>query len=70
MKRKAFIQTKQCVACGCCMKVCPRSAITIPNGVSAQVDLQRCVGCGKCAAACPASIIELSEVSNETQTLV
>lgn len=70
MKRKAFIQTKQCVACGCCMKVCPRAAISIPNGVFAQVDMQLCVGCGKCAAACPASIIEISEVNNEAQALV
>ena len=58
-KRKAVIDTRTCVACGCCMKVCPRSAITIPRGVCAEVDVALCVGCGKCAQECPASVITL-----------
>ena len=24
-KRKAFVDQDDCVACGCCVKVCPRS---------------------------------------------
>jgi ferredoxin len=62
MKRKAKIGKDQCVACGCCVKVCPKSAITVPNGIYAVVDEQLCVGCGKCSRECPASIIELQEV--------
>lgn len=62
MKRKAKIGKDQCVACGCCVKVCPKSAITVPNGICAVVDEQLCVGCGKCSRECPASIIELLEV--------
>ncbi len=62
-KRKATINQKQCVACGCCMKVCPRGAIAIPNGVCAQVDKGLCVGCGLCARECPASVIALEEVA-------
>ena len=27
--RKAVVDSNTCVACGCCMKVCPRNAITI-----------------------------------------
>lgn len=59
IKRKAIVSTRQCVACGCCIKVCPRNAITIPSGIYAEIDKDRCVGCGKCAKECPASIITL-----------
>ena len=46
-----------CVACGCCVKVCPREAIHIHFGVIAVVDGEKCVGCGRCAAEWPAGII-------------
>ena len=59
-KKKACIQS-DCVACGCCMKVCPVKAISIPHGIIAIVDSQKCIGCGKCRAACPAGVIELME---------
>ena len=62
MKRRAFIRTDDCVACGCCARVCPLSAIQIWHGVRAEVNGERCVGCGKCAKECPASVIELQEV--------
>lgn len=62
MKRKAKVKKEQCVACGCCVKVCPRAAITVPKGICAVIDEQLCVGCGKCVKECPASIIELREV--------
>ncbi len=61
-KRKAFVDTDACVACGCCVKVCPLNAIQIWNGVWAKVDRTRCVGCGKCARECPATVIEIREV--------
>ena len=63
-KRKAVVSTKECVACGCCMKVCPRSAITVPKGVFAEINRDLCVGCGLCARECPASVITL-EVAEE-----
>nr|WP_288451581.1 4Fe-4S binding protein [uncultured Anaerostipes sp.] len=28
-KRKAFVEASYCVACGCCVKVCPASVIEI-----------------------------------------
>lgn len=28
-KRKAFVNTDDCVACGCCIKECPASVIKI-----------------------------------------
>lgn len=50
-----------CVACGSCVKVCPRSAISIWKGVVAQVDKDLCVGCGLCAKECPAGTIEIKD---------
>jgi len=59
IKRKAVIHESECVACGCCAKVCPRAAIKIPFGINAEIDHALCVGCGKCVQECPASIITL-----------
>ena len=56
-KRKAIVNTRACVAYGCCMKVCPKNAIAIPKGICAEINHNLCVGCGKCAKECPASII-------------
>lgn len=61
-KRGAFVTEKDCVACGCCVKVCPRDAIQVWKGIAAKVNLEQCVGCGKCAKECPASVIEIREV--------
>lgn len=61
-KRKASVCTTDCVACGCCVKVCPRSAIAIPKGIYAEVNEELCVGCGKCEKECPASVISMKEV--------
>lgn len=65
MKRKANVNTDLCVACGCCVKVCPKSAIIVPDGVFAVVDSTLCVGCGKCAKECPASVIDIVGVHDE-----
>ena len=56
-KRRAVVQTADCVACGTCVDACPRSAIRIQRGSFAQVNRELCVGCGKCARECPASVI-------------
>ena len=56
---------KDCVACGCCVRVCPREAIQVPFGVTAVVDSDKCVGCGRCAAECPAGIISLKAAEGE-----
>lgn len=61
--RKAEVDKNLCVACGCCVKVCPSGAITVSNGIRAVVDWKRCIGCGKCAKECPASVIEIREVT-------
>ena len=61
-RRKAVVDQAACVACGCCVKVCPMQAIEIVRGIMAQVASDRCVGCGKCAKECPASVITVQEV--------
>ncbi len=58
-KRKAIVNIRECVACGCCIKICPRGAISIPKGIYAEIDKSLCIGCGKCAKECPASIITM-----------
>ena len=60
--RRAQVDQKHCVACGCCVKVCPLGAIAIVRGVTARVDGERCVGCGRCAGECPAGVIRIREV--------
>ena len=60
-KRFAVVDTALCVTCGCCVKVCPRQAITVPKGIFAEVKRAQCVGCGLCAKACPESVIEIMQ---------
>ena len=62
-RRKAFVEQDLCVACGCCVKVCPLFAISIYKGLYADVNMNKCVGCGKCAKECPASVITIREVT-------
>lgn len=64
-KKTATVDTVHCVACGCCVRVCPMNAISINKGVFALVNTNKCVGCGKCAKECPASIISIKETNNE-----
>lgn len=62
-KRRAEVLQRECVACGCCAKVCPLGAIAVQKGLYAVVNLAKCVGCGKCAAECPAGVIEIREAT-------
>ncbi|MDR3271258.1 MAG: 4Fe-4S binding protein [Peptococcaceae bacterium] len=61
--KKIAVIHKECVACGSCLKGCPRNAVAIYKGSIAVVDGAKCVGCGKCAQACPANSITLAEVA-------
>ena len=63
LRKKAAADRSACVACGCCVKVCPRGAIQVVGGLWAQVDRGSCVGCGRCAKECPASVIVMEEVA-------
>lgn len=61
MKRIAVVDRKSCVACGACMKACPKGAISVYRGCHAVVAEAGCVGCGLCAKTCPAGCIALKE---------
>lgn len=58
-KRYAQVDKEYCVSCGTCTKVCSLQAISVPDGISAVVELARCIGCGLCARECPASVIKV-----------
>jgi NAD-dependent dihydropyrimidine dehydrogenase PreA subunit len=58
-KRYAVVDENRCVACGACIKECPRDAIDIWKGCYAKIDAACCIGCGKCSVSCPADSIEL-----------
>ncbi|WP_082082667.1 4Fe-4S binding protein [Clostridium sp. FS41] len=58
-RKKALLNSKECVACGCCTKSCPLNAMSIYKGMYALLDEKKCVGCGRCEAACPAQVISI-----------
>lgn len=43
-KRYAQVDKEYCVSCGTCIKACPLQAISVPDGISAVVELGRCIG--------------------------
>ena len=55
--KKIAVVGGECVACGCCEKVCLKGAIHVHLGIIAQVNREACVGCGQCAKVCPAAVI-------------
>lgn len=61
MKRIATVNRKRCVACGACMKICPKEALRVVDGCFASADESKCVGCGLCAKTCPADCIRVEE---------
>ncbi len=62
--RKAVVNENDCVACGVCVKTCPKSAVSVFKGSYAMVDRNICVGCGLCGKTCPTGAIEVKEASD------
>ena len=60
-KKLAWVDRTLCAACGCCLKVCRRKALTIYKGLYARPDEARCTGCGLCAAKCPKKAITMRD---------
>lgn len=61
-RRIATVQKDKCVACGSCIKICPRKAIHVQNGIYAVIAEELCVGCGLCARECPATVIYMNKI--------
>lgn len=49
--KPSIIQDK-CTACGCCIRVCPVSAIAMNAKKKAHINPGVCIGCGECLCAC------------------
>ncbi len=58
-RKNAQVDEKACIACGECVHVCPRGAVSIFKGCNAVVDMELCVGCGLCEKNCPAGCIKV-----------
>lgn len=56
MRQEGYAVTKNCIGCGACAKVCPRSCIDTSR-MPAVIDQQHCIHCGRCAEACPSKAI-------------
>jgi uncharacterized Fe-S center protein len=50
--------SEHCTGCGCCIRVCPASAITVQEKKAA-IDRERCIGCFECMHACPSGGIDI-----------
>ncbi|MCI1959033.1 MAG: 4Fe-4S binding protein [Clostridia bacterium] len=60
-KKNAVVDKEFCVACGACMKVCPKNAISVFCGKYAVTAENLCIGCGICEKICPAGVIDIME---------
>ncbi len=70
----AVVDKEKCVACGACIKACPKNLIELvpyakkvrvtcnsldPAAVAMKACDTACIGCGKCSRACPVEAIEM-----------
>jgi len=58
---KYFYTKESCTGCGCCMKNCPTSNITIVKG--RPVFAKNCIACFRCVYICPSLSITLKNIS-------
>jgi len=54
MKPQVVFFEKNCIDCGKCISICPRSAIKKVSELKI-IDRELCDSCGKCADGCPAN---------------
>jgi len=55
-KPKAYVHKQTCLACGGCISICPRDALTMIAG-KAMVDKKKCTSCELCLKTCPIGAI-------------
>jgi uncharacterized Fe-S center protein len=57
-KARPFVIGENCIGCSRCLKVCPRSAISLIRKKSV-IDRNLCAGCFDCMHACPSHAIDI-----------
>lgn len=57
---KPFVNTKKCVGCGACIKICAHDAPVLAEG-KVSIDHEKCVGCGRCIGVCPKDAVRPAE---------
>lgn len=75
----AVVDKEKCVACGACIKACPKHLIDLvpydkkirvmcnsldQAAVAMKACTTACIGCGKCAKGCPVEAIEMTTIGN------
>lgn len=66
----ASVDTDRCKACGLCVSICPKKAITIDKtmitryGNGSAVISDECIGCGACFVVCPDIAITVRKGDN------
>ena len=61
---KMKVNGARCKACECCIRECPRNAITLTSQLnkkgyqSVEIDESKCIQCGICYYVCPDCVFE------------
>ena len=58
------LETKGCIGCRICQKVCPTGAINIdktPEKIVYKIDMKKCIFCGNCVYHCPKSAVRMTK---------
>ena len=70
-RNRLMFYENQCIGCGRCFRVCPRSVHRVENGKHV-IDFEKCVVCGKCVEFCyaealrfPSREVSIEEVEKE-----
>ncbi len=53
------INPDKCTLCGCCMEMCPESAISNKSG-KVFINSRICIGCGECISACKVDAVKIN----------
>lgn len=53
---KPYVETRDCIGCGNCIRVCAHDAPSITDRKAA-IDHDKCVGCGRCIGVCPGDAV-------------
>ncbi|MFH0877221.1 MAG: DUF362 domain-containing protein [Candidatus Omnitrophota bacterium] len=61
---KPSVLKNKCTSCGCCIRICPVSAISFDQRRKAGIDQGKCVGCGECLCACKFDAIQVNWEEN------